>query len=340
MPISVNNKEIVAINCEGREIVRAHAGLSLVFSKNQLPDYNGMDISSIADLVMFRDLINTGTCIWNGASTNTYKGNPIATAGLGSTWYVTADIDMSAVCSPSLGSWVPIGNSSRQFSGTIQGLGHSISNLYISNTTTYQALFGYCTGVAFYDLNVLNVNVSAGNYAAGFIANMTSNSGRLNLIIKNCSVSGNVTGTGYIGGFVSNLVAGTTNTICEIENCTNYCNITSTNSNQIGGILGYYQINTICASLYFRNNYNYGTISAINGYAGGLIGYYNGGVSTVPTGYYTISNCVNYGNLIANGSTKGGIVGYSSISGSVARLTFNLCVNEGAVHGGIYGDIS
>jgi hypothetical protein len=56
-----------------------------------------------------------------------------------------ADIDLTAYGSnhDSGGGWIPIGNSSKPFSGHFDGDGHIIENLYINRLgTSYQGLFG------------------------------------------------------------------------------------------------------------------------------------------------------------------------------------------------------
>lgn len=44
-----------------------------------------------------------------------------------------ADVDLSTVCSATLGSWTPIGTGSNTFRGTYNGQNHEITNLYINN---------------------------------------------------------------------------------------------------------------------------------------------------------------------------------------------------------------
>lgn len=355
MPIHVNNKEITAINCEGREIVRAHAGLSLVWSKQE-DLYGGMDISSIADLVMFRDLINTGTCIWNGVSTNTYKGNIIATGGLGATWYVTADIDMSSVCGAGVGNWVPIGPSSRPFAGTIEGLNFNISNLYCSTPTlSYIGLFGSATGGVFKDLSVTNAYVYGANYV-GILCGRnegTTNSAYNAVLINNIKTQGTVLvqyiGSSYAGGVIGQTV-GLVAKRATILNCETLSGSTvsraQAQSQDIGGITGYSVYTDYNGCINRANVTGYDYLAGIVSYGGycsilncSNYGNLNGRqylAGICARMFYTsieVDNLWNYGNITGTNSNNAGIIYQYSTPNST--LTINNCHNRGSVRTGI-----
>ena len=60
------------------------------------------------------------------------------------------DIDLSNVCSASVGNWIPIGDcnstqglesievASKYYNGIFDGIEHKIENLYINNTALYR----------------------------------------------------------------------------------------------------------------------------------------------------------------------------------------------------------
>ena len=77
---------------------------------------NPYKISSAADLLEFADKVNN-------------KNQTSAWAEL------TADIDLSSVCSKENGTWTPIGNSINQYSGTFDGANYTISGLYIDSSS-------------------------------------------------------------------------------------------------------------------------------------------------------------------------------------------------------------
>ncbi|MDG6219800.1 MAG: hypothetical protein QCI00_10260, partial [Candidatus Thermoplasmatota archaeon] len=98
--------------------------------------------------------------------------------------------------------WDPIRNLtdrySAGFSGTIDGKGYSINNLFINRPDTdKQGLFGYTEDATFYNLHVLNANVT-GNNRCGILVATIRYGGK----IEHCSVSGKITGNNRVGGLV------------------------------------------------------------------------------------------------------------------------------------------
>ena len=103
------------------------------------------------DMCEFRDSVNAG---------NDYAGKSV---------YVMADIDMSDVCSSSIGSWEPIGIGTDEqgnavyFSGTFDGNYHTIDNLYMNtNEYPYLGLFTQITANAVVQ-NIILKNVYINN---------------------------------------------------------------------------------------------------------------------------------------------------------------------------------
>ncbi|MBQ7357345.1 MAG: DUF1640 domain-containing protein [Clostridia bacterium] len=184
------------------------------------------------------------------------------------------DLDLSAVCSETLGSWAA---PTRLYLGVFDGNGKTIKNLYI-NTPDEESkgLFGQVYMGTIQNLTVTG-SVTALEAAAGFI-------GRGDVSIYNSVNYVNVTvadrqGAGFIGYQSSNSV---------IDGCINYGTIscTGTNTATIGGIVGsYYGKITNCV--------NFGAISAPDALtASGIAG----------SGYYTntlVENCINLGTVTA-----------------------------------------
>lgn len=179
------------------------------------------------------------------------------------------DLDLSTVCSETLGSWNAV---SMAYLGVFDGNGHTIKNLYINVEDDYQGLFGSLYNGTIKNLTVTG-SVSATKYAAGFVGNGSCN-------IINCVNYVNVTisdfnGAGFIGYQGSSSV---------VDGCVNYGSITHTGTGTatIGGIVGRYY-GTV------RNCTNFGKISSANGLlVAGIAG----------QGYFTdtlVENCVNYG---------------------------------------------
>jgi len=113
------------------------------------------------------------------------------------------------------------------FSGTLEGNGHTIQGLSVTDAGSGQGLFRYLTETAVIrNLHVHGTVTPEGSASqVGGIAG--SNAGRL----ENCSFTGQVSGTDYVGGIVgSNALSGI------IENCRMDGNIHGTHF--VGGITG------------------------------------------------------------------------------------------------------
>lgn len=132
---------------------------------------------------------------------------------------LTADIDLGNQ------AWTPIGNgdSSFAFSGTFDGQGHTISGLYINNSSANQGLFGYIDRSAIVQNLIVTGSVTTGGDATGGIVGKSPrNSGT----VRNCGFYGTVTATGTSGGVVGGGKA---------ENCWYYSDGTASNLDVCGG---------------------------------------------------------------------------------------------------------
>ena len=163
--------------------------------------------------------------------------------------------------------WTPIGNSiGNSYEGTFNGDGHTISGLYIKNTsndTDYQGLFGFVGSEG----TVQNLTVDgtvSGSWSVGGVVGY-NNGGT----VTGCtfSVSGTVSGRMYVGGVVGR----NSGTYGSVTNCYNTGEVTGSTS---GGVVGYNQSGTV------ENCYNTGTVSGSD-YVGGVVGSNSG----------TVENC-------------------------------------------------
>lgn len=109
-------------------------------------------------------------------------------AGNGQTAYyeLVADIDL---CQQ---QWTPIGTSSKQFAGTFDGQGHTISGLYINTAAVDQGLFGYTYGnTTIKNVKVVDADISAYYYIGGIVAHPAGALGQ-KLTLADCSFSGSI----------------------------------------------------------------------------------------------------------------------------------------------------
>ena len=264
----------------------------------KLTDLNIFIIKDEATLKEFRTLVNAGK---TNSSTKAYQ---VADIQLNVGKYTK---DATGVCTFSSGAekWTPIAdyntNKSLVFSGTYYGGNHTISGLYINNTSTStginQGLFGVTSGTI-QDLGIIDSNVTAYVRVGSIIGQMTGGT------VKNCYNTSPITGVGAVGGIVGGTTSGT------ITNCYNKGTVygTAINNGDVGGIVGNSQAT-------ITNCYNNATITGSGSDTGGIAGTCN----------KAITNCYNVGNI--GGTNVGGIVG-------PARGTISNCYNYGGITGG------
>ncbi len=223
--------------------------------------------------------------------------------------------------------WTPIG-SSRLYSGTFDGAGHSVSGLYVNDVSkSHVGLIGSFKGVIqhvgvvnSYLKGKMNVGGVCGNNNGGVIVNcyntglVTGSGPRMGGVcgnnnggvMVNCYNTGLVTGSGSYMGGVCGRNSGT------ITNCHNTGLVTGSGS-YIGGVCG---ANMSGATL--TNCYNTGSVTGNGNYVGGVCGDNSGS---------TLTNCYNMGSVTGNGDYVGGVCGDNSGS------TLANCYNTGTVNG-------
>ena len=241
----------------------------------------------------------------------------------GNYFILVNDLDFEGTAYDSVNSangWEPIGNIASPFTGSFNGKGHSIKNLYINRSSEdYVGLFGRTYSANIDSVRIENCKIS-GNYNTGGLAGQTYNSA-----VSNCYVTGNISGNFYTGGLIGR------NSSSNISKC--YVTVNVSGNNYIGGLTGENNSTTIdnCYStgnvsgneevggLFGRNNksdisnsYSLGDVSG-NETTGGLTGY-NYSSST-------ITNCFSVGSVSGNSNT-GGLVGNNSFS-SVTNSYYN-----------------
>ena len=201
---------------------------------------------------------------------------------LSGNYFLANDIDCSCTAGWNEGAgFEPIGNLSNPFTGTFDGRGHKITNLYINRPSTWHVgLFG-CTGSGSEIRNVRLENVSVNGYK-GVGSLVGHNKG----IISNSYSSGSVNGDWYIGGLLGY------NKYSTVEMSFSKCNVNG--AYLIGGLLGFNERGTV------NNSYSTGNVGGINR-IGGLVGY---------NYYATVSNSYSTGSVTGSGEDIGGLIGY------------------------------
>jgi filamentous hemagglutinin family protein len=220
-----------------------------------------------------------------------------------------SDIDASATSGWASG-FLPVGTEPSRFRGVFQGLGHTVSDLYISRATIdYVGLFGFSDSTSsFSNLGLTGVNITGQSYVGALVGEKYGGP------IRNTYVTGNVYGVDRVGGMVGYNYYGT------MTNSFTTTAVDATGSN-IGGLIGY----TIGGPL--SNVYTTGTVSGYE-YIGGVTGYSSS--STIQDSYATgaidgtasVGGLVGYnssGSTVSNSHATGTISGDTSVGGLVAR---------------------
>lgn len=195
---------------------------------------------------------------------------------LSGNYIVMADIDLSGYASGE--GWIPIGDNTNRFTGTLDGNGRTISNLTINRSVNYQGLFGCIDAGGTVRRLVLEAGtVDGGSTTIGLLAG--SNDGT----ISGCAAAGTMKGGNHVGGLVGDN-GGT------IYACYAAVNTGNAFSGSAGGLVGY-NVGII------HDCYAAGAVTC-EFHGGGLVGWNTG----------TILRCYATGsvNVFSNG---GGLVG-------------------------------
>jgi hypothetical protein len=209
--------------------------------------------------------------------------------------------------------WIQVEYTLPSFTGTFDGNGYTISDLYINRPTEDNVgLFGYtdeattedvtladfdiigandtgaliggCENTTITDVIITGVDITGGDDVGGLIGYSITST------ITNCSVSGSITGDEGIGGLIGLSYSGT---ITE-----SYSSAVIVNNGQYaGGLLGYSSWDLEISDCYATGNVS--GVSEI----GGLIGYADN-VTAIYESYAT-------GNVVGTGDYIGGLIGDS-----------------------------
>ena len=309
--------------------------------------YDGKVIIENGKLLVLGNKLNQNELEWVKNNDISIKGIEISTAEelakigvddsypLREVYELKNDIDLSEVCSASLGNWTPIGSGGNPFTGIFDGKNYKVENIYINTDQRFQALFAFNDGI------IKNVILFSGQISSAYFDNITtgSTSGNIsacisgivayqeNGIVENCKNYTNITASGDLcSGIVAYNISGKV-TNCEnngeikiltegeygcagivgrsnkniIENCINNGRVEGTQ--QVGGIVG----NCGSVSSVIVSCINNGEIIGTN-YAGGIVG---AAWNTDETVEYKIIKCYNSGNVTSI-TASGGITGLNT----------------------------
>ncbi len=209
---------------------------------------------------------------------------------------------------------VPVGNSSRIFTGAFDGKGYTVTNLYINLPSTNNVgLFGYATTRSIGNVNMVGVNITGSGYVGSLV-------GWSSATISSTSVSGNVTGVSSVGGIVGR------NSGASFTNC--YFSGSVSGNNAVGGIIGKNVNSTVSYSYSIADVFGVADNNGDTYYIGGLIGWNQYG----PVSYSYAKGSVSANRLggnvggfagrnqqasISNSYATGNVSGYATVGGFI-----------------------
>jgi hypothetical protein len=203
--------------------------------------------------------------------------------------------------------WQPIGGIDSHFTGTFDGQGHEIHNLFINRPDEERvALFASVhTGGTVKDVGVVNGTINGYDFVGSLVA---SNGGT----VSNSYSSGSVMGHGGMGGLVGmNLV----DVLCDGTISDSYSTCSVTGQVIVGGLVGY---NWGIVS----HSYSTGSVSCPD-VAGGLIGADYGGSVSHSYSIASVTGEAGVGGLVgiaensamSNSYSSGNVIGVDEVGG-------------------------
>ncbi|WP_242620223.1 PKD domain-containing protein [Shewanella maritima] len=285
-------------------------------------DIDGDGLIEISTLAQFNNIRNNeGGTAYNdgGGDDSTGCGNNVdVLACFG--YELTADLDFDENGNGDLTDdsyWNAGAGFTRieRFSGTLDGNGHSISNLTINKASSDRtALFRIINGVTIKNLSLLDANVT-GRTEAGILAAKTEFTNTS--YFENITITGSLTGVKEMGALVGDF-----SQTGEISNVHIGVDITAT-GDSVGGFLGYvtYPIN-------IENSSFKGSITG-DEEVGGFIGY--GDQVNVTDSSVAV-------NIDATNDNVGGIAGDAQGISSVERVVVTGSISGDRNVGGLFGE--
>lgn len=279
-------------------------------------------INSAKGLAAFRDLVN-GATNTQGVTFAGFEESEFTSPNSDISAKLTRNIDLSEICNSEDGgkSWTPIGLENYMYSGTFDGDGYKLSELYI-NSTSQQALFAYVgKDGKVYNLgvsgSVTTTNGSSAWQIAGIVAN---NYG----FVINCYSEVNVYGGTNVGGIAAYNQG-------NVVNCYNHGSVKGV-TNNVGGIVGQNETGG-----YVGYCYSTGYIdleATVDRRIGGVVGYNHSTTAEAPTikGSFCIeSDNTDYSiGQVETLASSGGITGNVCDAEYLSSDVFAIIINNGA----------
>ncbi|WP_151943740.1 MBG domain-containing protein [Aliarcobacter butzleri] len=264
------NKEITATNNSGKLALKygqssANGGSSDYYVNAKVNLKAGQNFSTqkgsnVANLKNYMVITDLGT--QTSSNDGTLQGMKSDLGNTNANYVLGRDIDASATSSWNSGAgFNPLGNYTTKFTGIFNGLGHTISDLYINRGSIEGVgLFGYINNATIKNIGLENVNIT-GDYYTGSLVGYSEGG-----IISNSYATGTVRGINIVGGLVGTEFRSEgiiENSYSKVDVIANYA---GAGASRAGGLAGM-SIGTI------KNSYASGTVTGTinDSYKSGLV---------------------------------------------------------------------
>lgn len=258
-------------------------------------------LTTAAQLVGLSDLVNNGTNF------------------LDCTIKLAKDIDLNNK------NWTPIGKSENVFSGTFNGQGHTIKNLWIQDSELENAgLFGYVDQGELTSIKMENVNISAKIKAGAIVGNfLIKNPDAKKAIISDCHIiNGNIkTELNLVSGIVGQFASSGAKVELKLMDCS-ASNIEITakgGTGEAAGIAAQVWNETSSSFIISGNTADGAIINSCSQYFGGILGrvrsnqeYSTIKVEKCRSNHVTLKNDFNNGSGFCLGGIAGGFYSLKS----------------------------
>jgi hypothetical protein len=210
----------------------------------------------------------------------------------------------------SISNFAPVGDNNNEFTGSLDGLGHVVSNLYINRgSTDYIGLFGYTDGATISNIIFNDANIAGYRYT-GTLVGAAENTTFDQLAFQNIIIEPSGVFTGGLGGQVSS------STLTNIHVTGNFV---GSALNYTGGIIG--ELTNLST---LQNSY---ADISMDGKDGGMIGGLVGrNENSIIENCYTVGD-LSFSDQYSLPNRVGGLVGqnsnYGEIHNSYAAVNIN-----------------
>lgn len=218
------------------------------------------------------------------------------TKALNAHFVLTADITLNEDANGS--GWDPIGKQENPFTGTLDGQGHTIKNIWMKRPTTNGVgLFGYINNatISRVILETDDYGIRGAKSVGGICGYVQDNS-----TFNKCAVKGNIAGNEYIGS-----ICGETNGFVTISECYSEGSITGSQYyDYVGGIVGLARsTNTTITECYSKASLKGGLCDGVS-FGGTHSQCYYAGKVTNTYEVFTCGGTYTYYDTTIIGSTK------------------------------------